>query len=130
MLFNSAGIRRRLDAARRWVRAMVIGWFIVFSLLGPQATTGALGGRVAANPSSNRGSPTEEEEHASRCETAPTKTAVGAFRRRAPSRPICHASRSFLPHFGPWLPSLSYGACVPPLSEHAMRNGIGTPLRC
>jgi hypothetical protein len=128
MLSGEARIRTLADGAHGAIRVVVVGWFIVFSLLGSQATV-AMGARTAA-AASNRGAPTEEEEHASRSETPPTRTAIRLFRRKSPSRLISHARASMQPTLQASFPALKSRAVAPPASEHAMRNSIGAPLRC
>lgn len=117
------------DGLSHCIRVFFIGWFILFSGLGNQMTT-VLGARALASPTSSRSGPTEEEDHISRIDTAPSKMAFRLLRRK-PSRLLMGQRRDALAFFAPARRSVRDVKIVASrATEHAMRNGIGAPLRC
>jgi len=121
----------RLDGFFRSLRGFFLGWFILFSCTGNQMAT-VLGVRASASPPSGRSGPTEEEDHGSRIDTMPSKVALRLFRRKPP-RLLMGQRRDSLAseaHAGALRPVQNTRTVTAPSSEHAMRNGIGAPLRC
>jgi len=120
----------RLDGFFRSLRGFFLGWFILVSCTGNQVAT-VLGARASASLPSGRNGPTEEEDHGSRIETAPSKVAIRTFRRWP--RPLMGQRRDSLAssaHASVPCPVRNARKGIAPSSERAMLNGLGAPLRC